>query len=338
MRPQPARPAPQADAPQGPPPASSPRTRRKRHPIRTTILVLLALLLGAILWFAIWASGQIQHVDALSGAADTPGRTYLIVGSDSREGWDENDTLDSARTDTIMVLHRPETGPVALISIPRDSYVEIPGHDPNKINAAFSLGGPPLLVETVEGVTNLTVDMYLEVGFNGVAEMVDAVGGVELCYDQDVDDPLSGMVWEAGCHEVDGDQALSFSRMRYSDPLGDIGRTERQRQVVAAVAEEALSPATLLNPARLTTVTSAALDAFTVSEGSGVLDLGRAALDLRAGMGGEAVTGTPPIRDMGYPVAGVGSTVLMDPDLEDAFWKDIEEGAFAPGSTVGGLE
>lgn len=306
--------------------------------MRNTLLVLLALLVAGIVWFAIWASAQIQHVEALSGAPDTPGRTYLIVGSDSREGWDDDDTLDSARTDTIMVLHRPESGPVALISIPRDAYVEIPGHDPNKINASFALGGAPLLVETVEGVTNLTIDMYLEVGFNGVAEMVDAVGGVELCYDQDVDDPLSGMVWESGCHVVDGEEALSFSRMRYSDPLGDIGRTERQRQVVGAVAQEVLKPATVLNPVRLTSVTSAGLDAFAVSEGSGLLDLGRAALDLRSGLGGEAVTGTPPIRDMGYSVAGVGSTVLMDPDLEDAFWKDIEEGAFPPGSTVGGLE
>ncbi len=321
-----------------PAPAPAPQRKpRRRRPsflrIVALLLVLVAVSLGV---FAFWASSQINHVDALSGAADTPGRTYLIVGSDSRDDWDDDGT-EGARTDTIMVLHKPESGPVALISIPRDSYVEIPGHSANKINASFAFGGAPLLVETVEGVTNLTIDLYLEVGFNGVADMVDAVGGVELCYDEDVSDWRSRLEWEAGCHEADGETALAFSRMRYSDPLGDIGRTQRQRQVVSAVANEALSPATLLNPFTMVGLTSAGLDAFAVSEGTGVVDLARAALDLRSGLGGDAVTGTPPIRSMGYSVAGVGSTVLLDPDLEDAFWADIAAGAFEPGETVGGV-
>jgi LCP family protein required for cell wall assembly len=286
----------------------------------------------------VWANSNIQTVPALSGASDTPGRTYLIVGSDSREGLDTNDPTEGARTDTIMVLHQPEEGPTALISIPRDSYVEIPGYSANKINAAFSFGGPELLVETVEAHTGLTMDGYMEVGFAGVAEMVDAVGGVELCYDEDVSDEKSQLEWEAGCHLADGETALAFSRMRYSDPLGDIGRAERQRQVVGAVAEEVLNPATLLNPFKLVPLTASALDAFTFSEGTGVFDIARMALVLHSGLGGEAVTGTPPIADMGYSVDGVGSTVLLDPDTVDAFWDDIADGAFPPGSTVGGVE
>lgn len=299
--------------------------------------MVLLLVVGSLVWFAAWASSRIQHVDALSGAADTPGRTYLIVGSDSRDGWDQDGT-EGARTDTIMLLHVPESGPTALVSIPRDSYVDIPGHDPNKINASFAYGGAPLLVETVEELSGLTVDLYLEVGFTGVADMVDAVGGVELCYDHDVKDKLSRLDWEAGCHEADGAIALAFSRMRYSDPLGDIGRTQRQRQVVSAVASEALSPGTLLNPFRVVSLTSAGLDAFAVSEGSGVIDLARAALDIRSGLGGEAVTGTPPIRDMGYSVNGVGSTVLLDPETSPAFWEGVADGTFEPGSEIGGLE
>ncbi len=316
---------------------AAPRPRRRKHRCCTVALVVLAILVALGLWFMVWVNGQINHVDALSGAADTPGETTLIVGSDSREGWDNDDGTEGARTDTIMVLHKPESGPVALISIPRDSYVAIPDHGKNKINAAFSFGGPQLLVETVEGLTGLTMDHYMEIGLTGVEDMVDAVGGVELCYDQDVSDKKSELEWEAGCHMADGETALAFARMRYSDPLGDIGRAERQRQVVAAVSEEILSPSTLLNPAKMIPVTSATLGAFRVDEGTGVMGLASIALDLRAGLGGQAVTGTPPITSLGYGVSGVGSTVLLTEEELPQFWEDIAEGNFDPGEEVGGV-
>ena len=339
-RPTPATPGqrPAARPASAPPQATPPRPPRRRHRCCTAAVLLILLVVVPLAVFAIWAQGKIQTVPALSGAANTPGRTYLIVGSDSREGLDNGDPTEGARTDTIMVLHQPVSGPTALISIPRDSYVVIPGHNPNKINAAFSFGGPELLVETVEGVTGLTIDGYLEVGFLGVADMVDAVGGVELCYDQDVSDARSELEWTAGCHPSDGTTALAFSRMRYSDPLGDIGRAQRQRQVVGAVAEQVLSPSTLLNPFEVVPITSATLDSFTFDDGTGVIDIARMALVLRGGLGGEAVTGTPPIASMGYSVEGVGSTVLLDIEAEPQFWKDIETGAFAPGTTVGGVE
>ncbi|WP_228373301.1 LCP family glycopolymer transferase [Demequina silvatica] len=316
--------------------AVAPPKRKRRHPIRNTILAVLGILAVALTVFYFWVDSQINHVDALSGAEGTPGLTVLIVGSDSREGWDDDGT-EGARTDTIMVLHQPEDGPTALISIPRDSYVEIPGYGANKINASFAYGGPQLLVETVEGVTNLTIDRYLEVGFTGVGEIVDALGGVRLCYDQDVDDKLSRLKWKAGCHNADGKKALAFSRMRYSDPLGDIGRTQRQQQVVGAVADEIMSPATILNPFTLVPVVEAGLDAFRVDEEAGPFDLAQVALAFRSALGGEAVTGTPPIASMGYSVAGVGSTVLLDPEQEDQFWRKIANGKFKPGAEVGGV-
>jgi LCP family protein required for cell wall assembly len=295
--------------------------------------VILLLAVGGV--FA-WVNSRIIHVDALSGAAPTSGETYLITGSDSRDGWKDDGTVGE-RTDTIMLLHKPETGPVALISIPRDSYVEIPGHDDNKINAAFAFGGPQLLVLTVENLTGLTVDHYLEVGFTGVIEIVDAVGGVELCYDRDVDDKNSHLEWEAGCHLADGYTTLAFSRMRYADPIGDIGRTQRQQQVVGAVASEVLSPATLLNPVKAYRVADAGLDSFRVDRDSGVLDLTRMALALRSGLGGQAVTGTPPLVDLGYNVPGVGSTVRLHEESLAQFWSDIATGAFEPGAEVGGV-
>lgn len=315
-----------------------PRKRRGHRRCRNVFVFLLILVLVAATALYFWVDSQIQTVDALSGAPDTPGTTYLIVGSDSRDGWDTGDPTVGARTDTIMVLHKPQDGPVALISIPRDSYVSIPGHNANKINAAFAFGGAPLLVDTVEEHTGLTIDHYLEVGFTGVVDLVDAVGGVELCYDQNVDDWRSQMVWEAGCHTADGTTALAFARMRYSDPLGDIGRAQRQQQVVSAVADSVLDPGTVLNPTKSLPMVSAGLEAFRVSEGTGPFNLAGFALAFNSARGGEAVTGTPPIKSMGHHVDGAGSTVLLDPDTVDQFWRDIATGAFEPGAEVGGVD
>jgi len=284
----------------------------------------------------LWVQSHLHHRTALSGAPGTPGTTYLVVGSDSRENWID-DGAEGERTDTIVLIHRPTSGPTALLSIPRDSYVDIPGYGGNKINAAFAFGGPPLLVQTVEAMTGLTIDHYLEVGFGGVAGVVDAVGGVEVCHDADVDDPYSGMVWTAGCHQVNGVEALAFSRMRYQDPLGDIGRTQRQRQLMAAVGDKALSPGTWLWPPRGHAVAQAGLDAFTVSDGTSVFDLVQAAFIFRSALGPDAVTGTPPIASVDYRVEGAGSTVLLDPDAAPEFWRMIATGAFPPGTQVGGV-
>ncbi len=283
-----------------------------------------------------WVESRITRVDALSGAANTPGQTYLIVGSDSRDGWMDDGT-EGARTDTIMVMHQPVKGPTALISIPRDSLVDIPGYGQNKINASFAFGGPQLLVQTVEVLTGLTIDRYVEVGFLGVENVVDALGGVELCYDANVNDPYSTLVWEAGCHQSDGATALAFSRMRYEDPLGDIGRTQRQQQVVSAVAKKGMSPSTLLNPFKAKKTAEAGLGSMAVSNGTHTLDLVRMAKVFSSGRGADAVTGTPPIATIDYRVEGVGSCVLLDPDTIDDFWIQIATGAYAPGTAVGGL-
>ncbi|MFE6971705.1 LCP family protein [Isoptericola sp. NPDC057653] len=312
---------------------------RKGRVAGLVLVLLLVLLLAWPIGLIVWANGKIQHVDALSDAAGTPGTTYLLAGSDERgTGTVPEDGTSGARTDTIMVLHKPRSGPAALISIPRDTYTEIPGHKANKINAAYSFGGAPLLVETVEGLTGLTVDHYAEVGFGSVEEIVDAVGGVRLCYDRDVDDPKSELTWEAGCHMADGKTALAFSRMRYSDPKGDIGRAERQQQVIAAVAAKVVKPSVLLNPVDQVQLVNAGTDALTVDEKSGIVDLGRLGLAFKAATGPKGVTGTPPIENPGYnPGTGVGSTVLLDADKTEKFWADVRDGNLEPGSTVGGL-
>src|SRR5690606_23456474 len=140
-------------------------------------------------------------------------------------------------------------------------------------------------------------DHYVEIGMAGVRDVVDAVGGVELCLDYDVDDWRSDLVWEAGCHPADGQTALAFARMRYADPEGDIGRTARQRQIVSAIISEVTTPATLLDPRGHVELIDSGLSAIVADEDTGIIDLGRMALAFRSATGNDGLIGTPPIAD-----------------------------------------
>lgn len=327
--------------------AAAPASRRRRRKgliIAGVTVLVLVLLLAWPIGLLIWANGKIQHVSALSGAANTPGTTYLLTGSDSRaDGAIEDTETAGARTDTILLLHVPESGPTALISLPRDTFVDIPGFEPSKINSAFSWGGAPLLVRTVEELTGLTVDHYVEIGFGGIEGVVDAVGGVNLCLDGStgiafpVDEPLSGLVWDApGCRDVDGEMALAFARMRYADPSGDIGRGLRQRQLISAITSTAATPSLLFQPSKQVALIDAGTAALAASDETDIVDLGRLALAFRAATGPEGITGTPPISTLNYRPGGVGSTVLLDPDQAPTFFAAIRDGSLPPG-VVGGL-
>lgn len=310
--------------------------RRRRRVVIAAIVVVLVAMLAWPIGLLMWAGGKVQHVDALSGAANTPGTTYLLAGSDSRaDGTIGDDGTKGARTDTIMLLQVPESGPAALISLPRDSYVDIPGKGKNKLNAAFAWGGPTLLVATVEKLTGMTVDRYVEIGFGGIEHVVDAVGGVELCLDYDVADANSGLNWTAGCHVSDGPTALAFARMRYSDPKGDIGRAERQQQLIGAITHKVESPSLLFQPGKQVSLITAGTGALAVSTGTGITDLGHLALDFRKATGPSGITGTPPIKNLDYRPGKVGSTVQLDPDATPAFFAAIMNGTL-PAGKVGG--
>jgi len=314
----------------------APPRRRLARRLALIGALLLVVLLAWPIGLLIWSNGKIHHLTALSGAPDTPGTTYLLAGSDSRaDGTIGADGTTGARTDTIMVLHVPTSGPPALISLPRDSYVPIPGHGSNKLNASFSWGGAPLLVRTVEALTGLTIDHYVEIGFSGVEQVVTAVGGVQLCLDYNVADPDSGLNWKAGCRLADGPTALSFARMRYADPTGDIGRGQRQRQIVSAVTAAAAKPSLIFQPSRQVALIDAGTGALTASNGTDVIDLARFALAFRDATGPKGITGTPPIKSMDYRPGNVGSTVQLDPKLTPVFFQAIKNGTLPPG-TVGG--
>lgn len=313
--------------------ASAAPARRGRRRSGRIVKTLLVLVLALLAWagFLIWDANQnLGRTEALSGAADTPGTTYLLAGSDSREdGAVQDDFKESERSDSIMLVNIAPNGQKTTISIPRDSYVKIPGYGWDKINASFSYGGPSLLVETVEALTGLKVDHYVQIGMGGVADIVDAVGGINVCYDGDVSGDPSRLEWTAGCHDVDGQTALAFSRMRYQDPEGDIGRAKRQRQVVSTTIEKALSPASLLNPARTLRVERAGSGSFTVDEGTSVLDIARLVLALKQA-GSDGLSGFPPIEDIDYRTDAGASAVLLEDGTAPDFFAKLRSGSLTP--------
>jgi LCP family protein required for cell wall assembly len=286
---------------------SRPPVRKKRRTWFVRIIGLIVLLfLLVLIAVPLYAWGRINKVDAFPSTGrptDTPGTTYLLVGSDSRAGLSAADkkrlgtgSALGQRTDTIMVMHVPSSGPTALVSLPRDSFVPIPGHNSNKINAAFTFGGPKLLTQTVENVTGLHIDHYVEIGFGGFASIIDSVGGVQMCLPKAMKDAKAHINLPKGCQQLDGTKALGYVRARYSDPLGDLGRVQRQREMIGAVAKKAISPATFLNPFRYYSLGTSGADALTVDKGMGPLDLWRFARGMQSvAGGGNGITLTVPI-------------------------------------------
>lgn len=285
-----------------------------------TVLVLLALALAVALFF--WAGGQLRQMDAVSGYPGRPaagkGTNWLLVGSDSRRDLTPRQQQelhvghDAVRnTDTVMLLHYGDSGPY-LVSLPRDSYVAVPGHGKNKINAAYGLGGAKLLSRTVEQATGLRVDHYAEVDFLGLVRVVDALGGVRLCLDAPLKDEKSGADFPAGCSEMNGTRALAYVRARYSDPKGDLGRVQRQRALISAVSEKMLGPGTLLNPFRTVPALDAALAALRVDDRTGVVDLTQMGLSMKQVANGSGTATTVPVTGPGTQVAGAGDVIVWD--------------------------
>lgn len=181
----------------------------------------------------------------------------------------------------------------------------------------------------------MTIDHYVQIGMDGIGEIVNAVGGVRLCYDHDVNDKKSKLKWKAGCHTVKGKKALAFARMRYADPEGDVGRAKRQQQLIGAVSKELASPGNLWQPSQQLAIARAGTDVLTVSKGTGALDIARLALAFRAARGDGGVTGTPPIASLDHRPGGVGSTVLLDPEQTPRFFADLAAGDLEPGEYGG---
>jgi len=321
----------------GAPPASSRRPKRRR-PVRTTFRVLAVLLVLMIIWLIgvpAYAWSQVERVDATPAGqrpGNQPGQTFLLVGSDSRAGLSKAEqkrlgTGDSAgqRTDTIMIVYSPPGGRPVLISIPRDSYLPIPENGSNKINAAYALGGPELLVATIEQNTGLRVDGYLEIGFGGFVNIIDSLGGIQMCLPKAIKDADAHINLPKGCQILSGIDALGYVRMRKADPRGDLGRVERQREMLAAIADKAASPASVLNPVRYWTLSNASAGAVKIGDDTSLRQMITLALAMRKVAGSNGLTLTVPISDSGASTPA-GSAVLWDTKKAEDMFSDIARG------------
>jgi len=309
--------------PAGPLPARPPKPRRKRawSQLISLSLVLVILLISAgILGGTLWMETALHREPVLTDYPGRPGSgrgtTWLLVGSDSRQGLtaEQQQALatggdtGNGRTDTILLVHAPAFGsrtPTTMVSIPRDSYVPIPGYGRDKINAAFAIGGAPLLAQTVEQATGLRLDHYAEVGFSGFAGLVDALGGIIVCPAAPMNDPLAGIDLPAGCQRLDGRDALGYVRSR-DTPRADLDRMVDQRQFMSAVLHRAASPAVWLNPWRWYSVAHAAAGALTVDRGDHAWDIARLGWALH----GSTTALTVPIGE--FTGSDVGSVVVWD--------------------------
>ncbi len=312
----------------------APKPPRKRHRVRTTLIALVAAALawgGGEAWAvqSSWSHvGRVADAPTSGHIAATKGHNTLLVGSDARSDLtpaqrEELGTgmAEGARTDTIMVLHTGSGDPT-LLSIPRDSYVEIPGHGMNKINAAFSIGGAPLLTETIEKATGLRIDGYVEIGFGGFAQLVDSVGGVRMCLKAPIKDEKAHIDLPAGCQTLDGKNALGYVRMRYSDPEGDLGRVKRQRQFLSALMGKVATPTTVLLPWRLHSAGTSAASAVAVGKDDSMTETASAFLGLRTISQGKGHSVTVPVADAGLQTPA-GLAVQWDAAAASALFQQL---------------
>ena len=313
-------------------PPEQPEETRPHSSLRRAVTAVAAVV--SVLLLAVtaggWAvlrhyEGKVNHIElALDDSADRPpaaGRgtqNILLVGSDTREGTEgEFGQTEGQRSDTTILAHLDADGSTTLLSFPRDLWVEIPAytdssgtrHEPQKakLNAAFAFGGPTLLVRTIERLTGIRIDHYLEIDFVGFQGMTDALGGVTVCVKElppefqgkfdNLNDSYSGWQGQVGLNTLDGARALAFVRQRYGLPEGDIDRIRRQQHFLGAAFRKIASPDTLLNPAKVTGVLDAVTSALTLDSGTSLADLRLLAVRMQGidsgGVAFETVPTTP---------------------------------------------
>ncbi|MFJ7271476.1 LCP family protein [Streptomyces sp. NPDC099050] len=297
-------------------PAGAAPDWRRRIKIGSIVLVSGLLVTGIGTYF--WADSNVRREVDLSKVIERPKEgdctTYLIVGSDSREGMSAEDkkklhtgSAEGKRTDSMMILAKCSSGNT-MISLPRDSDVEIPSFvgsesgkkfagtgKRTKLNAAYAQDGPELLVRTVEFNTGLRIDHYAEIGFAGFANIVDALGGVELNIEKAFKDEKSGADFKEGTQTLNGEQSLAYVRTRYAFAESDLQRTKNQQRFLSALASQAATPTTILNPFSLYPVLGAGLDTLIVDKDMGLYDMGSMFFAMKGISGGDGVSMNMPI-------------------------------------------
>ncbi len=332
--------------------------------------VLLAVLSTAVLALSVGGylvTNYFDHTIArlhLNLGGSTPAAdsssNWLLVGTDSRAGsGSQYGSVPGQRSDTTILAHLAKDGTTTLVSIPRDTYVEVPAYDANgvhhlaakdKFTNAINVGGPSLLVATVEQLTGLPVEHYVSVDLAGFKQVTDAVGGVNVCLKQssfssndqndagtatvhvsNTNDPFSGWHGGPGTLHLNGEQALAFVRQRHGLPEGDINRIERQQQFLGSVFRSATATRNLLDPGRVTSLLFSVRDALSLDQNTSSSDLEALAERLKGTAAAKLVFATLPVRELKasdprvfsqgglLQLPKVGSVVVYDQQALDAF-------------------
>ncbi|MEY9964995.1 LCP family protein required for cell wall assembly [Streptacidiphilus sp. MAP12-16] len=309
--------------------------------IGATLALLLMLGAGGLWWGTNHYAGQVQRiagalptVPASQRPAKPPeaakSMTFLLVGLDSRADLPTTGNAAKAplwvygaqRTDTIMLLHLTSDGRNAyVVSIPRDTWVPIPGHGSAKINAAFSWGGPPLLIETVEQFTGIRIDHFGAIDWSGFKSLTDAVGGVTITIPNNSYDPQQNRHWTTGTYTMNGATALAYVRQRYGLPNGDLDRIARQQNFLRSLMAKTAGQLSFTDPFGLSRVLDAVSKAVSVDDqlsNSALRDLALGLHDV--GSGNVTFVSAP----LGQFITVDGQAALtLDPRSTPALWKDV---------------
>jgi LCP family protein required for cell wall assembly len=339
---------PDAPGPDGLPlDAQSELPHPRRRLLRRVLIALgvlglvLALVVGGGLWFLTDRyAGNIDRVADVFAGLDEDNRpapatpeerasaepvTFLLVGSDTRAHVEQGETPDG-RSDAIMIARfSADRQHAQLISVPRDSWVDIPGHGRNKINASYAFGGPTLLVQTVEQLTQVRIDHYVAIDFDGLIQVTDDLGGVDVVLAETTSN--GPYTFPAGVNHLDGDQARWYLGQRHGLPGGDFDRVRRQQQYLRSMFGKLFSSNTFSDPGRLDSALLAVTSAVKVDDTLGNRDLLSFAYSMRNVTPDDVEFFTAPV--LGTGTEGAASVVYLDTVSCERMWTYLRSDSLA---------
>ncbi len=323
-------------------PTTDGRATRRRRGLRRFLIalgvlvtVLVVLVAGGLWYLTDRYAGNIDRVTGVFSDLDEDARpapvtpaeaagaapvTFLLVGTDSRGTADEG-IAAGGRSDAIMIARfSGDRQHAQLVSIPRDSWVDIPGHGMDKINAAYAFGGPSLLIQTVEQVTGVRIDHYVTIDFEGIIQVTDDLGGVDVVVAETTSN--GPYTFPAGVNHLDGDQTRWYLGQRYGLEGGDFDRVRRQQQFIEAVFSQLFSSGTLTDPGRLDAALLAVTSAVAVDDTLGNDDLLGLAYSLRDLRPENVDSFTAPV--LGTGTEGAASVVYLDEVIGERMWTFLQ--------------
>jgi len=309
------------------------------------LAVCLLLLAGGAVGSLVYAQHRLDHqldrVDVFSGMTGRPHKptsgpgaealNILVMGSDDRPDGEAAPTADTAawipgsqRSDTMMLLHvDADRAGASVISLPRDAWVDVPGHGSAKINAAFSWGGPRLAVQTVEQLTGVHLDHVAWIGWEGFRRLTDTLGGVRVWVPRTVYDSARDVTWTKGPHDLDGAAALTYVRQRHGLPGGDLDRIQRQQNFLRSLMDETRHSFKPTHPRMMYQILDALTRNLTVDEGFDAHELRDLVWDLTGMRSDDVDFLSAPVRGLGWE--GDQSVVYLDRAAGEGLWKSVRE-------------